>query len=126
MLFAVNGTLMRGLELNRNMIDAGAVFVREDRTAPEYRVWSIGDRYPGMVRTTSGGAAIELELWDVPDLGVLRILENEPPGLTIGRVRLANDSEVFGVLAEPYVTERQPEITEFGGWRRYIQGRSLR
>ena len=31
MLLAVNGTLMRGLELNPNMLAAGAVFVRDGR-----------------------------------------------------------------------------------------------
>lgn len=43
-LLAVNGTLMRGLELNPNMIAAGASFVAEARTAACYRIWSIGDR----------------------------------------------------------------------------------
>jgi len=45
---AVNGTLMRGLALNDNMLAAGARFVRETATAPEYRLWSIGDRHPAM------------------------------------------------------------------------------
>jgi len=35
---AVNGTLMWGLELNPNMIAAGATFVREAATAPAYRL----------------------------------------------------------------------------------------
>jgi hypothetical protein len=33
-LLAVNGTLMRGLELNGNMTAAGGVFVREDHSEP--------------------------------------------------------------------------------------------
>ena len=32
---AVNGTLMRGLELNGNLLAAGATFVRETATVPE-------------------------------------------------------------------------------------------
>lgn len=43
-LLAVNGTLMRGLELNPNMQKAGGIFVREDRTDAHYRLWSIKDR----------------------------------------------------------------------------------
>ena len=31
-LLAVNGTLMRGLELNPNLLAVGATFVREDET----------------------------------------------------------------------------------------------
>ena len=49
-LLAVNGTLMRGLELNPNLLEVGATFVRETTTEPCYRLWSINDRHPGMVR----------------------------------------------------------------------------
>ena len=48
--FAVNGTLMRGLKLNNNLLNVGAVFDRESSTAPCYRLWSIDDQYPGMLR----------------------------------------------------------------------------
>mgnify|MGYP000160820825 CR=1 FL=1 len=40
---AVNGTLMRGLELNPNMLAVGAEFIREDQTVPDYRIYSIGE-----------------------------------------------------------------------------------
>ena len=56
MLLAVNGTLMRGFELNQNMHDADATFVRSARTAPVYRCWSIDDGYLGMVRDQLSGA----------------------------------------------------------------------
>jgi gamma-glutamylcyclotransferase (GGCT)/AIG2-like uncharacterized protein YtfP len=119
MLLCVNGTLMRGLALNRNMLDVGARFVREATTAPLYRLWSIGDRYPGMLRVKQDGREIAVEVWDVDAPGLVRILEQEPPGLTIGRVRLSDGSEVFGVLAEPYLVEDRLEITDHGGWRAY-------
>ena len=59
---AVNGTLMRGLALNQNLIAAGATFVRETSTSPNYRLWSIGDRHPAMVRVSHGGAAVTVEV----------------------------------------------------------------
>lgn len=119
--FAVNGTLMRGLELNHHLTDIGAEFVREARTAPEYRMWSIGDRHPGMIRTNgSDGAAIELEVWRLPLALVARVLIDEPPGLSIGKVRLEGGDVVLGVLAEPALLEGQVEITEHGGWRGYV------
>ena len=120
MLFAVNGTLMRGLELNQNMIDAGARFVRGAWTAPTYRLWSINDRHPGMVRVSGGGVAIALELWEVEAAGLVSILEAEPSGLSIGRVFIDDGTDVLGVLAEPILAEGQREITEHGGWRAYI------
>jgi allophanate hydrolase-like protein len=121
-LLAVNGTLMRGLELNGNLLAAGARFVREATTTAEYRLWSIGDRHPGMVRVREGGAVIALEVWAVPAAGIARILLAEPPGLSIGKVRLADGEETLGVLAEPALCEGQREITSWGGWRAYVAG----
>lgn len=119
-MLAVNGTLMRGLELNPNMHAAGATFVREDRTDACYRIWSINDRHPAMQRTPAGaGTRVALEIWNVPNAGLAAILQNEPPGLAIGKVVLEDGSIVLGVLGEPFLCEGQREITAFGGWRAY-------
>ena len=125
-LLAVNGTLMRGLELNANLVEAGATFVREARTAPVYRLWSINDRHPAMIRVDVGGAAIALEVWSVPPEGLASILLKEPPGLCIGKVRLEDGSEPLGVLGEPALCEGQREITTYGGWRAYLAARERR
>lgn len=117
---AVNGTLMRGLELNGNMQSVGASFVREALTEPVYRLWSINDRHPAMLRVTEGGAAIAVEVWAVPDQGISQLLLMEPPGLCIGKVRLADGEEVLGVLGEAVLCEGHQEITAWGGWRSYI------
>jgi len=122
-LLAVNGTLMRGLELNPNMLAAGATFVREDKTAACYRIFSISDRHPAMLRTAGEGARVALEIWDVPADGIAQILLNEPPGLAIGKVLLDDGSVVLGVLGEPFLCEGQKEITALGGWRAYIAAR---
>lgn len=122
-LLAVNGTLMRGLELNPNLLAVHATFVREAATEPAYRLWSINDRHPGMIRVASGGVAVSVEVWSVPADGLASILLKEPPGLSIGKVRLEDGSEVLGVLAEPILCESQKEITSFGGWRAYIEAR---
>ncbi|GAA2359533.1 allophanate hydrolase-related protein [Dactylosporangium salmoneum] len=119
-LLAVNGTLMRGLELNQNLVGNGAVFVKETETAPEYRVWTINDVHPAMIRTPGEGGAVALEVWEVPAAALADILSKEPAGLTVGKVALADGSEVLGVLGEPFLVEGQREITEFGGWRGYL------
>lgn len=122
--FAVNGTLMRGLELNGNLQKVGASFLREDVTAPIYRLWSIGDRHPAMLRVgeqeRSQGKAIALEVWEVSADALGTILLAEPAGLSIGKVLLADGQEVLGVLGEPFLCENQLEITAYGGWRNYI------
>jgi hypothetical protein len=121
-LLAVNGTLMRGLELNPNLLQVGATFVQETTTEPTYRLWSIRDRHPAMMRVgrEQPGVAVAVEVWSVPRSGLVDILLQEPPGLTIGKVRLADGTEVLGVLGEPFLCEGQREITAFGGWRAYI------
>ena len=123
---AVNGTLMRGLELNANMMNAGATFVRDTTTAPTYRLWSIDDRHPAMIRVASNGRAIAVEVWAVPAEGLATILEQEPPGLCIGKVRLADGEEVLGVLGEPLLVEGQQDITGHGGWRAYLAAKNAK
>jgi gamma-glutamylcyclotransferase (GGCT)/AIG2-like uncharacterized protein YtfP len=120
-LLAVNGTLMRGLKLNPNMLAVGATFVQETKTEPAYRLWSINDCHPAMIRVREGGMAVDVEVWSVPASGLASILLNEPPGLTIGKVKLTSGEEVLGVLGEPILCEGQKEITLFGGWRGYIK-----
>jgi gamma-glutamylcyclotransferase (GGCT)/AIG2-like uncharacterized protein YtfP len=120
---AVNGTLMRGLELNANMIGAGAIFVREATTVPAYRLWSVNDRHPAMMRVASGGVSVAVEVWAVPPEGLAKILLQEPPGLCIGKVKLSDGEELLAVLGEPLLCEGQREITQHGGWRAYMASR---
>ena len=118
---AVNGTLMRGLELNGNLVSVRATFVREATTESAYRLWSIADRHPAMLKVTEGGVAIAVEVWSVPASGVSTLLMLEPAGLCIGKVRLSDGEEVLGVLGEPFLCEGRREITQFGGWRSYLR-----
>jgi hypothetical protein len=111
---------MRGLSLNANLVNAGASFVSEGETAAEYRLWSIDDRHPAMLRVETGGHPIAVELWKVPAEGLASILVAEPAGLSIGKVVLADGREVLGVLGEPWLCANRAEISAFGGWRAYI------
>ena len=122
---AVNGTLMRGLELNGNLTSIGANFLREDATEPTYRLWSINDRHPAMQRVTSGGVSVAVEVWEVPAAGLADILMNEPPGLAVGKVRMKNGEIVLGVLGEAILCQGAREITQHGGWRAYIAESTL-
>jgi gamma-glutamylcyclotransferase (GGCT)/AIG2-like uncharacterized protein YtfP len=126
-LLAINGTLMRGLKLNPNMLAAKAGFVRETFTEPAYRLWTINDDHPAMVRVTDGkGVKVAVEVWSVPAAGLAGILLNEPPGLSIGKVRLEDGSIVLGVLGEPALIEGQKEITAYGGWRAYVAAEGIK
>ncbi len=122
---AVNGTLMQGLELNGNLLKIGAIFVREATTEPVYRLWSIDDKHPAMLRVSQGGVAIAVEVWKVPVAGIATILLEEPPGLCIGKVCLSDGEIVLGVLGEPILCETGYEITEYGDWRAYIEPKKM-
>ncbi|MEL7068579.1 MAG: glutamyl-tRNA amidotransferase [Cyanobacteria bacterium J06581_3] len=116
---AVNGTLMQGLALCPNLLNVGATFERETRTEAAYRIWTIDDNYPAMIKVKEGGVAVAVEVWSVPLAGLGIVLSQEPPGLAIGKVRLEDGEEVLGVIGEPLTVEGKKEITQYGGWRAY-------
>lgn len=121
---AVNGTLFRGLELEPNLVNLGSIFVKEDRTMPEYRLYSINDVHPAMVRVpanATNGVSVAVEIWCVPADGVATLLGQEPPGLSIGKARLMDNTTVLGVIAEPALVVGMKDISDFdGNWREYI------
>ncbi|MEZ4614497.1 MAG: hypothetical protein R2867_03135 [Caldilineaceae bacterium] len=121
---AVNGTLMRGLKLNGNLLNVGAKFVREARTDAHYRLWSIGDVHPAMMRVSSGGTHVALEIWELPAAAIATILAQEPAGLCIGRIVLDDTTTLLGVLGEAYLCEGGTEITQHGGWRAYMASKA--
>ena len=117
---AVNGTLMRGFGLHHNLLKHEARYLETTKTEPSYRIWSINDAHPGMIRVSKGGRPVTVEVYKIPSKGLARILIHEPAGLCIGKIKLANQAEVLGVLAESALLENQKEITEFGGWAEYV------
>lgn len=122
----VNGTLMRGLKLHRNMGDS--TFLGEFRTAPHYRVYTINDVHPGMYRLNegeAGGASIWGELYIVDDAVWNAIEAGEPPNLYRGTIELEDGRQVLGILYPRELAEgNYPEITGFGGWRAYMDSKS--
>jgi allophanate hydrolase-like protein len=115
----VNGTLMRGEPLHQNL--AGAKFLGSATTAPRYRLFSVHDVHPAMLRQTSGlGVAVKGELYRLSMKQLAATLDGEPPGLGIGVVELANKELCLGVC---WVSSRMPpkarDISKFGGWREY-------
>lgn len=119
----VNGTLMRGLALHPNL--AGAEFLGELCTAPRYRLYSIGDRHPGMFEVAQGGVSVSGELYRLPDEVWRRVEAGEPPNLYKGPVTL-DDGRVFdGMLYPRELAERtHRDISEHGGWRQYWAARA--
>lgn len=120
-LLAVNGGLMRGMSAHQVMTDAGAKFIREDATEPAYRLWSIDDQFPAMVRVSEGGVSIDLEVYELTPEGFVAVLQREPVGLGVAHVQLLGGDNLLGVVGEPILCEHRREITAYGGWRAYRQ-----
>ncbi|WNZ58487.1 gamma-glutamylcyclotransferase [Microbulbifer sp. EKSA008] len=121
---AVNGTLMRGFALEKHMLKNHATFVREAKTASIYRMWSIGDKYPAMERVLNGGTWITLEIWSIPQANLVNLLEEEAKGLVLGKVALADGTQVLGILGENYIVQNQKDISKWHGWRAYAESMS--
>lgn len=116
---AVVGAHLSGMALNHQLTGRGARLVRKARTAPTYRLYAL-DGKPGLVRAAEGGK-IEVEVWELalPDFG--RFVQEIPPPLGIGTLELDDGEQVKGFLCEPYAVRGRPDITEFGGWRSYVE-----
>ena len=65
---------MRDLKFNFVLAEVGSRFKSESKTEPSYRLWSIDDKHPAMVRVAIGGASIDVEVWEVPHDGFAKVL----------------------------------------------------
>ncbi len=121
---AVCGAHMSGLPLNRELLERGARLARKCRTAPNYRLFALTEfkpPRPGMIREDDG-AAIEVEVWDVPPAAFGSFVEGIPAPLGIGTVTLEDGQQVKGFLCETYATKVARDITSLGSWRTFIKG----
>ncbi len=115
----VNGTLMRGFGLHKNL--NGAEFLGAFMTKPCYRVFSINDVHPGMYEVQNGGVAVEGELYRMSDEIWARVEAGEPPHLYCGPVKLEDGRVVDGILyPKEQIKPEHLEISRFGGWRGYM------
>ena len=123
LILAVNGTLMRGLELENNLKNVNATFISESKTEKAYRLFSINDQYPAMIKVDEGGNTVDVELYAISEEGIKEVLSKEPPGLTIKEITLIDGQKVQGVIGLPEITKGQKEITTYGGWRNYLKSK---
>ena len=119
---AVVGAHMRGLPLNGALTSRQAVFRERTRTAPCYRLYALPGTppRPGLVRAAHG-AAIEVEIWDIPLGSFGAIVAEVPAPLAIGTVVLADERSIKGFIAEAVAVQGLSDITAWGGWRAYLR-----
>lgn len=117
----LNGGGMRGGPLHHQLM--GAEFVRVARTAPLYRYFSVGDRFPAMHAVGEGGYAVVGELYDLP-LTTLRdsLMPAEPPELELGVIELDDGTASLATVlrAEFAGAPDLKDISDIGNWRAYL------
>ncbi len=128
MKIAVCGAHMEDLALHWQLRERGARLVERTLSSPNYKFYllpgtgRIPDR-PGMIRVAEGdgGAAIEMEVWELPQATVGSFLEGVGAPLGLGKVQLADGSMVCGFVCEGIVARTAQDITEYGGWRAWLK-----
>lgn len=122
---AVVGAHLHGQPLHHQLSDRSARLVAATRTAPAYRLFALsGDPpKPALVRFADDdplARSIEVEVWELAAADFATFVDAIAAPLGIGRVGLADGTDVSGFICEPAALADGPtEITAFGGWRAY-------
>jgi allophanate hydrolase len=121
---AVVGAHLSGMPLNSQLTERGATLVGPAHTAPDYRFYALPGTVPpkpGLLRVGAGqGAAIALEIWQMPLAQYGSFVALIPTPLGIGTLRLADGSSVQGFVCEAEAVQGADDITHLGGWRAYM------
>lgn len=122
---AVVGAHLTGMPLNHQLTSRDAVLVEETKTAACYRLYALANTRPPKPGLARGhdGAAILVELWDIPLARFGEFVAEIPSPLGIGTLELADGRLVKGFICEPAVLPEATDITEFGGWRNWLSRR---
>ncbi|MGV6807096.1 MAG: allophanate hydrolase-related protein, partial [bacterium] len=121
----VCGAHLEGLPLNWQLTERGATLIEKTRSSENYRLYALTDgKRPGMVRVSSDGAAIAVEVWRMPVEEFGSFVAAIPAPLGIGKVELADGRWESGFVCDGYGLEGARDITKFGGWRDYLLERA--
>ncbi|HEX4804305.1 MAG TPA: gamma-glutamylcyclotransferase [Conexibacter sp.] len=123
---AMYGTVMRG-QPHHHRID-GAEYLRDGRTAPRYRLLTVGGEYPLMVEAAgeAAGGSIAVQVFSLTQSIWRGKVDREPEGLLEGEVELDDGSTVAIMLGDPaWLAGRDDveDITSFGGWAAFAAAR---
>jgi allophanate hydrolase len=122
---AVVGAHLSGMPLNGELRALNARLMKVTATAADYKLFALRGTVPpkpGLVRVERGaGQRITVEIWALTAEAFGKFVNNIPSPMGIGTLRLDDGSEVKGFLVEPAALDGARDISEFGGWRRYIE-----
>ena len=120
---AVVGAHLSGMPLNGQLIERGARLIKTTTTASIYRLYVLANTEPakpGLIRVEDSGKPIEIEIWQMPMTEYGSFVAMIPRPLGIGQIETRDSELVQGFLCEPSGLQDARDISEFGGWRRYM------
>lgn len=120
---AVVGAHLSGMPLNHELLACGARLQQTTTTAANYRLYALQGTVPpkpGLARADEG-AAIAVEVWEMPVANFGRFVAGVPAPLGIGNVQLTDGRWVKGFICEGLALQQATDITAFGGWRAYCK-----
>jgi allophanate hydrolase len=120
------GAHLACLPLHWQLTSRGARFVRATRTQACYRLYAMAGSSPPKpaLAHTEGGAAIDVEIYELDERAFGSFVADVPPPLTIGTIALEDGTAVKGFLGEPRALQGAEDITRFGGWRNFLAAQS--
>ncbi|MGP5930501.1 allophanate hydrolase [Corynebacterium glyciniphilum] len=121
----VFGAHLRGMPLHNELEMLGARFLSEVETAPRYRMVALKTT-PGKPAIAEAGpdqpgAVISGELYSLTPAALARFLTDLPTPMALTKVELGDGRWVTGFSAEPQAYVSGEDITEYGGWRAYVE-----
>jgi allophanate hydrolase len=119
---AVVGAHLQGMQLHHQLTARGARLRAATRTAAHYRLYALNGTEPPKpaLARTDDGAAIAVEVYDMPPDTLGSLLAEIPPPLGLGTIELSDGTWVKGFICEPRALNDARDITAFGGWRAYM------
>ncbi len=116
------GSALRGQPDHQNL--QSAVFLREAKTKPLYRIHSVENGWhPGIYLVNEGGVSIPGEVYEMTTEQFDYLSSNEPPHMYPMDVILADDEVVTAFFYPQDLVEKYGwlDISELGGWVAYKQ-----
>ncbi|TCU13346.1 allophanate hydrolase [Rhizobium sullae] len=125
----VVGAHLSGMPLNSELQALGARFLKEVRTSADYELFALTGQTPakpGLIRVEPGeGSKICVEIWNLVPAAFGAFVAQIPSPLTIGTIALEDGLAAKGFLVEPAALKGAENISNYGGWRAYVQSQAV-
>ncbi|GAA2423753.1 allophanate hydrolase [Mycolicibacterium llatzerense] len=121
----VAGAHLRDQPLAGQLHDLGARWDGPARTAESYRMTALPSGKPALLRLVHGGQAFEVERWSLSPAALGQFLVALPTPMGLAAIELDDGSWETGFVCADEGASTAPDISEFGGWRAYLQSREF-